>query len=98
MLFADADGATKFSDLRLLDREMSDLLTKTSSAVVVGSRAHLAEEAVAQVLIPIVICFTYNCFVILLHSTNAPVHSGHLPFARHIGSESWISGTFQITE
>lgn len=52
ILFADADGATKFSDLDLLWKEM-DALEKEKECtfgVVVGSRAHMIKsEAVVKV-------------------------------------------------
>lgn len=47
ILFADADGATKFSDLEKLEESMKDLMDKSDSVIVVGSRAHLEKEAVA---------------------------------------------------
>ncbi|XP_013421087.1 dolichyl-phosphate beta-glucosyltransferase [Lingula anatina] len=48
LLFADADAATKFSDLEKLENSINSL-TKDGSemAVVCGSRAHLQDEAVA---------------------------------------------------
>lgn len=56
ILFADADGASRFSDLRVLAREMARILTPSSSStssgqhgVVCGSRAHLVgSEAVVK--------------------------------------------------
>lgn len=49
ILFADADGATRFSDLRVLSREMTRILTDKGHGVVVGSRAHLVtSEAVVK--------------------------------------------------
>lgn len=49
LLFADADGATKFSDYEKLDVTLRDL-TKNwqEDAIVIGSRAHLEEEAIAS--------------------------------------------------
>lgn len=41
ILFADADGATQFSDLEKLSREMVRILTPAGQGIVVGSRAHL---------------------------------------------------------
>ena len=51
MLFADADGATMFSDLDKLEKEMStiDRSHHAGMAVVCGSRAHLEKESIAQV-------------------------------------------------
>ncbi|XP_062585851.1 dolichyl-phosphate beta-glucosyltransferase-like [Saccostrea cucullata] len=49
LLFADADGASKFSDFTKLENEMKNLKKDSSNrAVVCGSRAHLEEESIAQ--------------------------------------------------
>ncbi|KOC66885.1 Dolichyl-phosphate beta-glucosyltransferase [Habropoda laboriosa] len=58
ILFADADGATKFSDLEKLDNSLTSILgfnyvnnpneVSSSHAVVCGSRAHLEEEETAK--------------------------------------------------
>jgi len=49
ILFVDADGATKFSDLDNVEKGLDDLHEgKNNMAVSVGSRAHLQDEAVAQ--------------------------------------------------
>ncbi|RZC32721.1 dolichyl-phosphate beta-glucosyltransferase [Asbolus verrucosus] len=58
ILFADADGATKFPDLTKLEKSLSELIgvdyrkgPKEASeklAIIVGSRAHLEKEAVAK--------------------------------------------------
>jgi dolichyl-phosphate beta-glucosyltransferase len=45
----DADGATKFSDLEKLLNEIETAI-KGDHAVVVGSRHHLEQEAIAQVI------------------------------------------------
>ena len=47
LLFADADGATTFSDLTKLERCLEEI-TKEGEGLVCGSRAHLEEESVAQ--------------------------------------------------
>lgn len=50
LLFADADGATRFADLSLLCAEVARIQTPAGHAVVVGSRAHLVgSEAVVKV-------------------------------------------------
>lgn len=50
LLFADADGASKFSDFTKLESEMKNVnKNSTNRAVVCGSRAHLEEESIAQV-------------------------------------------------
>uniref|UniRef100_A0A023GMZ9 Dolichyl-phosphate beta-glucosyltransferase n=1 Tax=Amblyomma triste TaxID=251400 RepID=A0A023GMZ9_AMBTT len=48
LLFADADGATKFSDLDKLEEEADRLLKKSPTVVVVGSRSHLEKESIAE--------------------------------------------------
>ncbi|GBM46024.1 Dolichyl-phosphate beta-glucosyltransferase [Araneus ventricosus] len=48
LLFADADGATKFPDVEKLEEEMHVLSAKDINAVVIGSRAHLEKEAIAS--------------------------------------------------
>ncbi|XP_038056980.1 dolichyl-phosphate beta-glucosyltransferase-like [Patiria miniata] len=49
VLFADADGATKFADLQKLEESLKKINTKEDNmAIVCGSRAHLQDEAVAQ--------------------------------------------------
>lgn len=50
MLFADADGASKFSDFTKLENQMKNVeMDKSNRAVICGSRAHLEEESIAQV-------------------------------------------------
>jgi dolichyl-phosphate beta-glucosyltransferase len=50
MLFVDADGASKFSDLQLLQDEMDRISISSGHAVSLGSRAHLVKtEAVVKV-------------------------------------------------
>ncbi|EZA50377.1 hypothetical protein DMN91_003914 [Ooceraea biroi] len=58
LLFADADGATKFEDLKKLDKSLVDALgfdymskpeeTASSDAVICGSRVHLEKEETAK--------------------------------------------------
>ncbi|KAL5011919.1 hypothetical protein ScPMuIL_010470 [Solemya velum] len=49
LLFADADGATQFSDYQKLESSMQDMIKKNHSlAVVCGSRAHLEQDSVAH--------------------------------------------------
>lgn len=57
ILFADADGATKFEDLNKLETALADLvghsavtepnIVSEDTAVVIGSRAHLEKESLA---------------------------------------------------
>ncbi|XP_023942128.2 dolichyl-phosphate beta-glucosyltransferase [Bicyclus anynana] len=57
ILFADADGASKFEDLVKLEAALKDITkcspidqpqeTSTSEAIVIGSRAHLEKESLA---------------------------------------------------
>uniref|UniRef100_A0A1I8F6E1 dolichyl-phosphate beta-glucosyltransferase n=1 Tax=Macrostomum lignano TaxID=282301 RepID=A0A1I8F6E1_9PLAT len=49
LLFADADGATRFSDLDRLERELQSCTGgRCINALICGSRAHLQQDAVAQ--------------------------------------------------
>ncbi|XP_029028738.1 dolichyl-phosphate beta-glucosyltransferase [Betta splendens] len=49
ILMADADGATKFSDLERVEAGLNDLLPNPGNmAISCGSRAHLEKESVAQ--------------------------------------------------
>jgi len=52
LLFADADGATKFEDISKLQSNLKDLLKGQSEdetlALVCGSRAHLEQDAIAS--------------------------------------------------
>lgn len=50
LLFADADGATRFSDLTKLENSLNGL-TKSdwrTDAIAIGSRSHLEEESIAS--------------------------------------------------
>ena len=50
ILMVDADGATKFEDLDSVEKALDDLKGgRNGMAVSVGSRAHLQDDAVAQV-------------------------------------------------
>ncbi|XP_003745742.1 dolichyl-phosphate beta-glucosyltransferase [Galendromus occidentalis] len=48
LLFADADGATHFPDLEKLEEALAASRVKNAFSVVVGSRAHLEEQSVAE--------------------------------------------------
>jgi dolichyl-phosphate beta-glucosyltransferase len=59
ILFADADGATRFADIEKLEKQMRLLCNGENStanepadwthpALVVGSRAHLEKDAIAK--------------------------------------------------
>uniref|UniRef100_A0A182SY43 Dolichyl-phosphate beta-glucosyltransferase n=1 Tax=Anopheles maculatus TaxID=74869 RepID=A0A182SY43_9DIPT len=50
LLFADADGATKFADYEKLERSMMEMTGSDwkRDALAIGSRAHLEEEATAK--------------------------------------------------
>ncbi|KAM6178904.1 dolichyl-phosphate beta-glucosyltransferase [Rhynchocyon petersi] len=49
ILMADADGATKFSDLEKLEKGLDDLQPwPDNMAIACGSRAHLEKESIAQ--------------------------------------------------
>lgn len=50
IIFCDADGATRFSDLSALAAEMGKIITPAGHGIVCGSRAHLVgSEAVVKV-------------------------------------------------
>ncbi|CAG8528510.1 6784_t:CDS:2 [Dentiscutata erythropus] len=46
ILFADADGATKFSDHEILEKRLFEVIDKNEFGVAVGSRAHLVNTEV----------------------------------------------------
>ncbi|KAL5112277.1 Dolichyl-phosphate beta-glucosyltransferase [Taenia crassiceps] len=51
LLFADADGATRFQDIEKLEKQMAFMIASKwdgRMAVICGSRAHLQEEAAAK--------------------------------------------------
>ncbi|UZJ55837.1 hypothetical protein CBS101457_005157 [Exobasidium rhododendri] len=49
VIFCDADGATRFSDLSVLAKEMNRIITPAGHGIVCGSRAHLVgSEAVVK--------------------------------------------------
>ncbi|XP_002126301.2 dolichyl-phosphate beta-glucosyltransferase [Ciona intestinalis] len=49
LLFADADGATKFSDIEKVETKLNDIDTKPHGrALTVGSRAHLEKNSIAS--------------------------------------------------
>lgn len=45
LLFADADGATRFADLSLLEGHIKDLQKHATAAIAIGSRAHMVTTA-----------------------------------------------------
>ncbi|VDD81809.1 unnamed protein product [Mesocestoides corti] len=47
LMFADADGATRFQDIETLERVMTSMIV-SKMAVICGSRAHLQEKATAK--------------------------------------------------
>jgi len=48
LLFADADGATKFGDIEKLEKEMQSSISDNLKSIVIGSRAHLEKQAIAS--------------------------------------------------
>ncbi|GFT27564.1 dolichyl-phosphate beta-glucosyltransferase [Nephila pilipes] len=48
LLFADADGATKFKDIVKLEKEIIEMSAEDISSIVIGSRAHLEKDAIAS--------------------------------------------------
>ena len=63
MLMLDADAATDISDLEKLEGEM-DLIERGGHGAVVGSRYHLQEDAVAQVLLLLLVVWLFGCSVV----------------------------------
>ena len=49
LLFADADGASKFSDLSKLEKNLTSTKNADNMAVICGSRAHLEQDSIAEV-------------------------------------------------
>lgn len=67
LLFADADGATKYSDIEKLEKEMLTKIVHNSKCVVVGSRAHLERQAIAtRSLFRTVLMYGFHFLVWLL--------------------------------
>ncbi|CAL1292872.1 unnamed protein product [Larinioides sclopetarius] len=67
LLFADADGATKFSDIEKLEEEINVLSGSQIDAVVIGSRAHLDKEAIAsRSLFRTILMYAFHFMVWLL--------------------------------
>ncbi|GBN41167.1 Dolichyl-phosphate beta-glucosyltransferase [Araneus ventricosus] len=67
LLFADANGATKFSDIEKLEEEMHVLSKTEINAVVIGSRAHLDKEATAtRSLFRTILMYAFHFLVWLL--------------------------------
>ena len=87
LLFADADGASKFSDLQKLEKAMSDIQNQDSMGVVCGSRAHLAQDSVVKVHLYIIrIETSTNCQFLLhfLRSMSSLVEYVYFCFFYHV--------------
>jgi len=48
LLFADADGATKFSDIERVEKSLKEIENINQYGMAIGSRAHLEDKAVAK--------------------------------------------------
>merc|ERR1719266_2142783 len=48
VLFADADGATKFSDVTKSETKLNEIRSTSDHGLVCGSRAHLEKDSIAQ--------------------------------------------------
>ena len=48
VLFADADGATKFADIWKMEEKLQNIKDSNNHGLVCGSRAHLEKESIAQ--------------------------------------------------
>ena len=88
ILMVDADGATKFSDLDKVEKALDELQGgKEDMAVSVGSRAHLQDDAVAQVRIPFILIFIateahFSCTIVYssFYSTSYTSQYLYTPF------------------
>ncbi|KAK0555125.1 dolichyl-phosphate beta-glucosyltransferase [Tilletia horrida] len=74
ILFADADGATRFSDLSPLCAELDRVRTPTGHGAVVGSRAHLvgSEAVVKRSFIRNFLMHSFHLFLSLLLRPPSP--------------------------
>jgi dolichyl-phosphate beta-glucosyltransferase len=68
IIFADADGASTFADIQLLEEQMRTIRNADGYGVVVGSRAHLVEtDAVVQrSLVRNLLMYAFHAYVHLL--------------------------------
>ncbi|PWN52273.1 hypothetical protein IE53DRAFT_312444 [Violaceomyces palustris] len=75
ILFADADGATRFSDIAALCREMKRILTPSGHGIAVGSRAHLVstEAVVKRSFIRNFLMHSFHIFLSLLLRPPVPL-------------------------
>ncbi|KDN52645.1 glycosyltransferase family 2 protein [Tilletiaria anomala UBC 951] len=83
ILFADADGATRFADLGLLCGEMARIRTPSGHGIVVGSRAHLvgSEAVVKRSFVRNFLMHSFHLFLSLLLRPPSPHQLLHyLPF------------------
>ncbi|CAD6893493.1 unnamed protein product [Tilletia laevis] len=74
ILFADADGATRFSDLGMLCAEMDRVRTPTGHGAVLGSRAHLvgSEAVVKRSFVRNFLMHSFHLFLSLLLRPPSP--------------------------
>jgi hypothetical protein len=59
VIFADADGASRFEDLGILEAGLKKI-ERDSLAVAVGSRAHMVHSAAVVQVCLLVICSAYD--------------------------------------
>ncbi|KAL8940323.1 MAG: hypothetical protein Q9211_002336 [Gyalolechia sp. 1 TL-2023] len=104
VLFADADGASKFDDLGKLVREIKKIEDKNGRGVAVGSRAHLvaSEEVVKRSFLRNLLMYSFHLLLwILTPPATAAIRDtqcGFKLFSRptlpyiipYMHSESWI--------
>ncbi|KAL8936690.1 MAG: hypothetical protein Q9216_004800 [Gyalolechia sp. 2 TL-2023] len=104
VLFADADGASKFEDLGKLVRQIKKIEDKDGRAVAVGSRAHLvgSEEVVKRSFLRNLLMYSFHLLLwILTPPATAAIRDtqcGFKLFSRptlpyiipYMHSESWI--------
>ncbi|TPX58785.1 hypothetical protein PhCBS80983_g02901 [Powellomyces hirtus] len=101
MLFADADGATRFSDVELLEDRLRKVRDTEGRAVVVGSRAHMVstEAVVKRSFIRNLLMHGFHALLLLLgissiHDTQCGFKLLSRPAAHRIfpsmHAEGWI--------
>ena len=94
ILFADADGASRFADLDLLEAALNQNLTKSGHGLALGSRAHLVDTA-AVVQVCLTTSSTWLVIIVIIFAAVSnpqlvdevipflPSHSGGRSVERH---------------
>lgn len=108
LLFADADGATKFQDFQKLEKFILDNADSNQYPVAIGSRAHLEKESIAtRSLLRTILMYGFHFIVWLLTvRTVKDTQCGFKLFGReiakilftHIHVERWAFDVELIAE